>query len=209
MMQLNELRDKIGRLRKDPPFVILQSLLRKVPSQPVGVGWFYLLQFKGVPSQEHYQNRGPGEIRKATLEDIEGMVRCENKRREIFVKRFTAGDYCTVAIIKERIVGYEWFCDKLCHLEERYFYKINIPTDAVYAYNAYILPEYRISGIWLKFQQYLAGLMQQLGKNRIITMIDYENRVSMNTHLRFGFKPFRSVHVIRLFGKNIFIERPL
>jgi len=203
MMQINELRDKILRLSKNPPFIILQTLLSKVPFQPIKIGWFYLLEFNGVPLQEHCQSRGLGDIRKGTIEDIEGMARCGNKPPEIFLKRFIAGDHCVVAMIKGRIVGYEWFCNNPSHLEGCYFYKINIPQDAVYAYDAYVLPEYRISGIWLKFKRYLAGLMPQLGKNRIITLIYYGNRMSMNTHVRFGFKPFLSVFIIGLFNKNI------
>jgi len=209
LTRLKELRDRISRLQKEPPFVILQTLLSKVPFQPVGVGWFYALQFNGVPMRNPRLKRGPGDVRGGTLGDIEGMARCENKREEIFLRRLTNGDHCAVAIINDRIVGYEWFCDKPFHLEERYLHRVNIPSDAIYAYDAYILHEYRLRGLWLKFKEYLADLMQKLGRNKIITMIEYGNRLSMNTHLRFGFKPYRSVLVIKFFGKKIFIERSI
>jgi hypothetical protein len=40
-------------------------------------------------------------------------------------------------------------------------------------------------------------------------MIDYGNRLSMNTHLRFGFQIFRRVVILRIFGKSFFFERSL
>jgi len=38
-------------------------------------------------------------------------------------------------------------------------------------------------------------------------MVDYGNRISMSTHLRFGFRVFRRVAVVKLFGKSFFIEK--
>ncbi len=38
-------------------------------------------------------------------------------------------------------------------------------------------------------------------------MVDYGNRMSMSTHLRFGFRVFRRVAVLKLFGKSFFFEK--
>ncbi len=200
----NEFINKIRRLSQDPPFIILQTILNKIPFHPFQVGHFFLLSYSGIPSD--ITIRGRGEFKRGTLEDLYNMAKLEDKQ-ELFLNRFNRGYYCCVAEVDGKIVGYEWFSDKSFHLEERYFYRITIPSDSIYAYDAYILPEYRISGLWLKFKRYLASLMKELDKNRIITMIDYGNDLSMNTHLRFGFKIFKSVFVINLFGKSFFIEK--
>ena len=123
----------------------------------------------------------------------------------MFLKRFAAGDYCVVAVVEGRIVGYEWFCDRSFYVEERYSYRIDLAPEAIYAYDAFILPDYRLTGIWLKFKGlYLRELMKGLGKGRILTMIDSGNRVSMQTHLRFGFRIVRRVFVVKTCGKSFF-----
>jgi hypothetical protein len=45
--------------------------------------------------------------------------------------------------------------------------------------------------------------MQALNRQRVIGMVDYGMRLSMNTHLRFGFTLFRRVVVVQIFGKSI------
>jgi hypothetical protein len=61
--------------------------------------------------------------------------------REAFLKRFQSNDHCVIAVVDGRVVGYEWFCDKPAHVEERYSYEIEIPRSSIYAYDAYIVPE--------------------------------------------------------------------
>jgi L-amino acid N-acyltransferase YncA len=133
------------------------------------------------------------------------MGQFENKH-EIFLKRFAAKEHSVVAIVDGKIVAYEWFSDKPFHIEERHLYKITIPLNAFYAYDAYILPEYRMSGIWLKLKLYSFDLMEKLGRDTVLSFINQENRLSMNTHLRFGFVPFRKVYGARFFRKAIFRE---
>ncbi len=195
--------NRIMNLRKDPPFIIFQTILDKATWRSLQVRRFFFLFYNGVP--EVRNPRGPGEVRKGMSSDVDGMAGFENKK-ELFSRRFSVNDHCIVAVANGKIVGYEWFTDKSYHIEERYRYKINIPADSVYAYDAYISPEYRMCGFWLKFKMAMAGMMRQLGRHRIITMIDYENSISMNTHLRFGFIPFKNILVIRVLGKNFFRE---
>jgi hypothetical protein len=115
-----------------------------------------------------------------------------------------------VAEVEGRVVAYQWFCVRPFYTEERYACEIEVPADAIYEYDVFILPEYRLSGIWFKFHcLYLRELMERLNRRRIIGMVDYGNRLSMNTHLRFGFKPFRRVFVIRLVGKTFSLGRAL
>jgi hypothetical protein len=40
-------------------------------------------------------------------------------------------------------------------------------------------------------------------------MVDRGNRMSMNTHLRFGFKLTRKVLILKTFGKSFFLEQPV
>jgi hypothetical protein len=198
---------RIRQLRGRPLFITFRSLLLRLPSTPVDINCLYLLEYVGIPPDHPSFRRGPAEVRDATLQDLDALTKCQNQPRE-FRNRFNSNDHCAVAVVGDRIVGYEWFCDRPLYIEERYLYKIAVPSDAVYAYDAFILPEHRLSGIWLKFKApYLRALMQRLHRHRIIGMVDYGNCVSMNTLLRFGFRPFRVVFTIKVFGRAICLGR--
>ena len=107
-----------------------------------------------------------------------------------FRNRLAANDECAVAV-DGRIVGYQWFCTRPRYVEERYACGIEVPADTVYEYDIFILPEYRLAGLWLNFHcLYLRELMGRLQRQRVVGMVDYGVRLSMNTHLRFGFTLF-------------------
>lgn len=204
-MKFSEFRNTVSRNLKSPPIVILQNILGKIPGEPVNVSRFYLVQFHNMPQRRSLPSRGRGHVRAARPEDAYEMGQFENKH-EISLRRFAEKEHGAVAIVDGKIVAYEWLSDKPFHIEERHLYKINIPPNAFYAYDAYILPEYRMSGIWLKLKLYSFDLMGKLGRDTVISFINQENRLSMNTHLRFGFVPFRRVYGARFFRKAIFRE---
>jgi hypothetical protein len=204
-MKFSEFRNTVSRNLKSPPIVILQNILGKIPGEPVNVSRFYLVQFHNTPQRRSPPSRGRGHVRAARPEDAYEMGQFENKH-EIFLRRFAAKEHGVVAIVDGKIVAYEWLSDKPFHIEERHLYKIDIPPNALYAYDAYILPEYRMSGIWFKLKLYSFDLMGKLGRDTVISFINQENRLSMNTHLRFGFVPFRRVYGARFFRKAIFRE---
>jgi hypothetical protein len=204
-MNYSQFRNTVSRNLKNPPFVILQTILGKIPGEPVNVSQFYLVQFRNTHQQRNLPPRGRGHVRSARPEDAYEMGQFENKH-EIFLRRFAAKEHGVVAIVDGKIVAYEWLSDKPFHIEERHLYKINIPPNAFYAYDAHILPEYRMSGLWLKLKLYAFDLMGKLGRDTVISFINQENRLSMNTHLRFGFVPFRKVYGARFFRKAIFRE---
>ncbi len=204
-MKFSEFRNKVSRNLRNPPFVILQTILGKLSFGFVDVSQFYLVQFRHTPQQRNLPPRGRGHVRAARPEDAYEMGQFENKH-EIFLRRFAAKEHGVVAIVDGKIVAYEWLSAKPFHVEERHLYTINIPSNAFYAYDAYILPEYRMSGLWLKLKLYSFDLMGNLGRDTVISFVNQENRLSMNTHLRFGFVPFRMVYGARFFRKAIFRE---
>lgn len=204
---VEKVQSQMGRFHKRSFLPRLRNVLQRIPLKPVDINCLYFLEYAGIPPSEAAFNRGRCEVREATPEDLERVLQCQTPREALW-KRVQLKDRCVVAIAGGRIVGFEWFCDKPFHLEERYAYKIAIPSDAIYAYDAFIVPEHRVSGVWLKFKTiYLRSLMQSRGRQRIITTIDHGNQISMNTHLRFGFRLSFKVLVFRLFGRSFFLER--
>ena len=207
-MKIWNLPTKIKALSKQPGFVILQTALNNIPFRPIRIGWFSWLCYEGVPDLDDSILRGPGEIRKGTPDDIEGLVECRDVRDE-FVTRFEAGDSCVVGVVNGRIVGYEWFSMNSDEIRRPWGYEIKMPPDSIFAYDAFILPEYRVIGLWLKFKLFLAGLMRESGKSKIVTAIDYGNWLSFRTHLRFGFRQIKSVLAVHALGRRWFFERPI
>jgi hypothetical protein len=203
----SRLAARLGQLLRRPLLLNLRTLLDRIPLKPFDVNRLYFLEYAGVPPPHANFLRGRAEVRSATVQDLEGLAKCQNTPRA-FRKRFESNDHCAVAVLDGRIVGYQWFCSKPSYVEERYSYEIEVPPDAIYEYDIFILPEHRLAGLWFKFHcVYLRELMQRLHRQRIIGMVDYGNRLSMNTHLRFGFRLVRTVVVMKVFGKAFVLRR--
>ena len=146
-------------------------------------------------------------VRAGTLADVPGMSECRNFPERL-PERFAAQEHCVVATIGNRVVGYQWFCDKASRIEERYGYTVNIPSDAIYGYDAFVLPEYRRARVWKSFHTlYLGNLLTQLRRRRVIVMVDEGNSVSMSAHLRVGYRLYGKIYVAKLFGKSVCVSQ--
>jgi GNAT superfamily N-acetyltransferase len=193
---------RLVELRRTPSLLLAQKVLRRVPFRPVDVGKLCFLRLDRIPQIATGLLRGPGSVRAATVDDLDALVAVRG-HRDVFMDRFAEGDRCAVAEVAGRIVGYEWFCDRDIHEETAWGYPIAIPAGYVYAYDAFIDPRYRNSGIWLRFKAYLGDLMRENGHIGVLTFVDYGNWPSLRTHLRFGFKPDTEVFVIKILGKLV------
>jgi len=202
-MTWTRLKERVAALADTPGLLVAQKLLRRVPFRPVDIGQLCFLQLNGVPNVPSSMVRGHAEVRFATMRDLEALTRLQDKT-SIFRERFAEGDRCVVAIVDDRIVGYEWFSDSAVHHEAAWGYPITIPGGFVYAYDAYIDPPYRNTGLWLRFKASLAEWMATRGKRGVLTFVDYGNWPSLRTHLRFGFEPTESVVAVRVIGLRLF-----
>jgi GNAT superfamily N-acetyltransferase len=192
-------RRRLAELRHTPALLLAQKALRQIPFKPLDVGKLCFLRLDKIPRVAPGLLRGPGTIRPGSVDDLDALVALRNQR-EVFLARFADGDRCVVAEIGGQIAGYEWFCDRNIHVETEWGYRITIPPGFVYAYDAFIDPQYRNSGIWLRFKAYLGERMMQTGHAGVLTFIDYGNWPSLRTHLRFGFQPVHEVLVLRILG---------
>jgi GNAT superfamily N-acetyltransferase len=202
-MRWARLKERIASLAHTPRLLLAQKLLRRVPLRPIDVGQLCFLQLNGLPTVPPAMLRGQADVRLATPADLPGLVRLQNKT-DMFRERFAQGDRCVVAMIDDQLVGYEWFSENPFHHEAAWGYRITIPGGFVYAYDAYIEPAHRNTGVWLRFKAYLAEWMAARGKQGVLTFVDYGNWPSLRTHLRFGFRPTESVVALRVIGVRLF-----
>jgi GNAT superfamily N-acetyltransferase len=189
-------------LRDTPPLLLAQKVLRRLPFKPMDVGRLCFLRYNGVPQVRPALLRGSAMVRPAVRDDLDALVRLRDQR-STFLDRFDAGDDAVVAEVDGRIVGFEWFCDQPRHREGAWGYDIAVPDGFTYAYDAFIDPAYRNTGIWLRFKAYLADHMRRRAGRGVLTFVEYGNWPSWRTHLRFGFEPAESVTVVKVLGRLI------
>lgn len=188
---------------------LVQKVLRRIPRADLDVNCLHCLEYaakrgqpSAIPVHDIY-------VRGGTFLDIKKMAECENFSGRL-AERFNAKEHCVVAVSGNGIIGYQWFCDKPSRIEERYSYKVQIPPDALYGYDAFVRPECRRSKIWSRFHaEYLEELLARLHRNKIIVMVDQGNIVSMKAHLRLGYILHRKVYVLKIFGKSLCIARDI
>jgi hypothetical protein len=198
---------QVAALRRTPLLLLAQKLARRVPFRPIDIGKLCFLRLDGVPRVPPAMLRGPAAVRAATRADIDGLARL-HLSRETFAARFDDGDRCLVAIAAGRIVGYEWFSVNARHRETAWNCTIDIPDGCVYAYDAFIDPAFRNSGIWLRFKALLGEWMTAAGKHCVLTFVDYGNDASLRTHQRFGFTPAETIVAVKLLGRSFFFSEP-
>ncbi len=154
------------------------------------------LRYDGIPKLSRIPFTG--EFHEATPEDLPRLVQC-NPKPHRFKERFEHHDRCFVAETPSgEIVGYEWLSEPPHHFEQKYHYRITIPEEAFYLYDAFILPEYRISGVWLGLKAAIGEVMQSEGKQALITYVSHDNHLSFRTHFRFGFRIYERVSVLTI-----------
>jgi len=187
----------INKIREKSPLQLFQAVLRTLHIRFVDFGILYFMSFDQLPNPDE-RSRFNGRIRLAGAEDIPALLEVRNKEA-MFRQRFAEGDFCLLAENEQgRVVGFEWFSIKPQHFETKYRFKINIPKDTVYVYDALILPEYRIRGIWPLFKSNLHQFMTDHQRLRIMTFIEQDNALSFKTHFRYGFRIYRRCKVLRL-----------
>lgn len=184
--------------------MMLVKVINKISFGYLRLFPFCLLKYDGIPEIKY--TRGRGLIRYGLIEDADNMAILEDKK-DIFLKRFNNNENCIVATHTDKIIGYEWFSDKPIHVEERFYYPLDVPEGCIYSYDAFIQKEYRLSGVWLKFKKLLQEYMQVHQKKCILTLIDYDNSLSMSTHVRFGFTTYKYVVAIKILNKYYYLER--
>lgn len=190
-------------LRRTSPLLLLQMVLRHLPFTPIDIGKLCFLRLDRLPEVPPGMLRGAARVRVATPDDLPALVRLQDKA-QTFRERFTRGDQCVVATVGALVIGYEWFAEGTAHLESTWGFLIAIPRDFIYAYDAYIDPAHRNTGIWLRFKAHLSELMKVSGKRGVLTFVDYGNWASLRTHLRFGFQPTETVVAFKLAGLKLF-----
>ncbi len=180
---------------------MLKLLKENIPFFPVAYFDYFFLEYYGIPKKQKI--RFDGEILKANETDLELLGRYFNNKAEKFVKRFQKGNIIVFARNEQgEIVGYENLDLSSQHFEENSGTIFTIPANSIYLYDAYILPEYRLKGLWIGFKNVVADIMEENNRTRLFTFVDWCNTLSLKSHLQYGFKIYEQRKIWRVFGKS-------
>ena len=169
---------------KDKPFLlVLNAIFERIPFKPIKLMVYHSFLLNKITNDTKCNNLTIRHLEKNDIESID----LSNEKKELFYKRFDSGEICFIAQFDNIIAGYEWFTVNGNHIEERYNLLLDIPDDALYAYDAYVMPEFRGKGVWRCIIKKSSEILEENDKSIIISNIDYGNDVSETAHKRLGF----------------------
>ena len=193
--------EKIINLKKKPLPLILMAISDRIPFRIAEVFFYhsYLLDPCEIKA-----SCGGVEVIEAQKEDLDKIV-VDNSKKTLFYKRFVSNETCLVALKEGKVAGYEWFTTTGHHIEERYGIELDIPDNALYAYDAYVYEDYRGQGIWKCIMVRAKETMSRYRKKGIAVYIDYGNNVSELAHKKQGFrKQYLYIYVKLLAWRHLF-----
>ena len=190
-------------------FLLARKALRRISFAALDVNCLNCLEYTAGSCSRYARFADDIYVRGGTVLDLDKLAECQNFP-QASAERFASKEHCVVAVADGRIIGYQWFCDKQVRIEERYSYSVQIPSDTLYGYDAFVRPECRRLRVWSRFHsEYLPKLLARLQRNKIIVMVDQGNTVSMSAHLRLGYKLYRKVYVLQIRNKSLFATREI
>lgn len=83
------------------------------------------------------------------------------------------GDRCVVALAAGRIAGYAWLAPLHAPYEDRH--GLRVPEGMLYAYKAYVRPEYRGRGLGRALYRFGAVAAAQCGRGQLLLLVSPRN----------------------------------
>ena len=170
----------------------------------------YFFTYNGEPQQK-LQHRFSGSIKWGDNHDIPGILECTNiSKKSLYMQRLQNGEKCLVATDKNGITaGYGWLTLRNTHIEDKTHCVFNFPEGAIYAYDFYIMPQYRLTGIWVGFINLILNSEYYIPDIGLYCSIDYGNHKSLRFHIRFGFKIYQQKTILNIFNYPISFTKNL
>ncbi len=143
-------------------------------------------------------------VRQARPKDMDALNECWEKR-ELYEYRFKKGDVCVVAEVGAKVVGFVWFERKGLHREPDGSYSFDCRTDGVWVYDGYVVPSYRLKGVWVLLQEKVVQVTNGAGPLYAINYV--HNHRSIKAHLRYGYRIHMRVTQVKVLGYILTFEK--
>lgn len=175
--------------RKITPRRIIKYLIRKGRKIIYDSSWDYYMT-KNISDNDQPESVDPGwEWRRADQADIPAFRDFLPRFKiRLFIRRFSRGEHCLVAVKGVKIIHYCWFVYELDYSVKELNYLVKVLPDKVYIYDAYTRKDFRDQGLHQECYRRINRLMSGYGKQYMITMMDRNNLNSIFTALQIGFQ---------------------
>jgi len=203
-------RSLLAKLRRNSPLWFLQRILDRIAGRSLKLRLLYFFKYTG-DHRSALSPRFPGEIRWGGPEDLPGIIKCAGSGKDdLFRERLESGDKCIVAINERGITaGYGWLCLDSRHVEDRTDCVFEFPAGSIYAYDFYIHPRYRLTGLWVGFMQLILDSSHYNPEAGLHCFISYGNTASLKPHIRYGFKLYQRKTILTLPWHSFMFDEPL
>jgi hypothetical protein len=168
--------------------------------------YFYEMLAQPISEEPLLPSRLSGalEMREIRLGDPE--IARMPARPDIKQSRFRQNAVCLGAFQKNRLIGYIWLCFHQYEEDEvRCTFVLPQGTPAVFDFDLYIFPEYRMGlgfvGLWNGANQWLVGRGIQVSFSRLTRF----NLASRQAHLRLGAQCVGRVFVLQLWSVELMV----
>ena len=129
--------------------------------------------------------------------DMEHYTYDENSKK-YSLSRLEKGDRCVLAIHNNKIVGYLWSMRDTMEINQ--FKHIPLAKDRSSSYKGFVLKEYRGSRIQAAMYDFLIDILKNDGKRFVVSVVDFDNKPSIRTKQRGGYKTVGQIVHISFFG---------
>lgn len=180
-------------------WVGVSDVLNERPPWLVHASKSYVLS-RSIDGAPQFRTHKKAIVRVAEMDDLQAIAHCAGKPESKIQDRFTRGEICFVTVVAGSIVGYEWLATAATFDEPGQGVSYVCDAKTAWLYDGFVLPEFRLKGLWLNLQYCILAYLQKTSKKRIACSIDFDNIGSIKTHLRFGFEVTHQVVSLTILG---------
>ena len=168
--------------------------------------YFDMLYIVGVSSVDTKKLRTKNlSSRMASLSDIKKLSQIYGDS-EVFRKRFENGCECMIAEIKGEIAGAIWLqYNDTYRTNCEYIYRPE--SKLVWIFDAFIVPKYRLRGVFPFLISEIINYVNANAHEGVCGEIHYENQVSINAHLKIGFRKIEKISYVSFLGFFIYLVK--
>lgn len=145
-------------------------------------------------------------VRRVDARDVEDLDRAFPRGGPgAFAARLAAGHEGFVCEAAGGPVAMLWVDPGVAHPEPEKFCRFAVPPDAVWAYDLWIAPEWRLSGAMVALVDgSFRHVRQELGRCRVAGYASWHNRESLEAHRSFGYRVVGWVALGNVVGLRLF-----
>lgn len=147
----------------------------------------------------------PAEIKVASSYDMEKLLHMKNE----WLKRLNDGDFCLIAVWKDRIIGYVWVSFKRRVYIPEFETEVNFESNEAYLYDSFVFSNFRRKGVLKKLLEEALYFLKSRNVEKSYAGTLTNNTPPQKALRALGFSPVKVVKFVKIFGFKRFEERKL